>query len=150
MLSCAMQMSGTSVLLEGEFLFSLLCLEYMDKTEEFHNCYEFIIVVKDLILTSSSSYVLKVGFISPDLRHLDLNLSPLTLILRNRKRLVTLGLVHVVCFKLPKVPSFLIELKVAQVYRTTLHWTRTLFFPAALLSQMGLLDPVLDHVRAGG
>lgn len=98
---------GTSVLLEGGFFLSLLCLEYMDKKKEFHNCYEFTVVIKDF--TSSSSYALKLGFISPDLRHLDLNFSPLTFILGYRKRLVTLGLVHVVCFKLLKVPSLLID-----------------------------------------
>lgn len=107
-LTCAMQRSDTSVLLEEEFFLSLLCLEYMDKKKEFHNCYEFTVVIKDLIFTSSSSYALKLGFISPDLTHLDLNFSPLTFVLGNRKRLVTLG-VYVMCFKLLKVPSVFID-----------------------------------------
>lgn len=77
----------------------------MGKKKEFHNCYEFIVVIRGLILSSSSSYALKVRFISSDLRHLDLNFSPLTFILGSRKRLVTLGLVPVVCFKLLKVSS---------------------------------------------
>lgn len=124
-LTCAMQMSGTSVLLEGECVFSLLWLEYIDMKKAFLNCCEFIIVIRALILTSSSSYALKVGFISPDLRHLDLNLSPLTFILGNEKRLVTLGLVHVVGFKLLKVSFLLTELKVVQLHRTnsTLDWS---------------------------
>lgn len=86
------------------------------------NCYEFNVVIRDLILTSFSSYAPKVGFISPDLRHLDLNFSPLTFLLVNRKRLVTLELVHVMYFKLLNVPSPLTELKVVQLFRT-LGWT---------------------------
>lgn len=56
-----------------------------DKKKAFNNCRESIAVIRGLILTSSSSYALKVGLISPDLRHLDLNLSPLTFILGNGK-----------------------------------------------------------------
>lgn len=124
-LTCAMQTSGTSALLEGGCVFSLLWLEYIDMKKAFLNCCEFIVVIRALILTSSSSYALKVGFISPDLRHLDLNLSPLTFILGNEKRLVTLGLVHVVGFKLLKVSFLLTELKVVQLHRTnsTLDWS---------------------------
>lgn len=123
-LTCAMQTSGTSVVLERECVFSLLWLEYMDTKKAFLNCCEFVVVLRGLILTSSSSYALKVGFISPDLRHLDLNLSPLTFLLGNEERLVTLGLVHVVGFKLLKVPFLLTELKVVQLHRTnsTLDW----------------------------
>lgn len=86
------------------------------------NCYEFSVVIRDLILTSFSFYAPKVGFISPDLRHLDLNFSALTFLLVNRKRLVTLGLVHVMYFKLLNVPSLLTELKVVKLFRT-LGWT---------------------------
>jgi len=89
------------------------------------DCYEFSVVVRSLILTSSSSYAQKVGFISPDRRHLDLNSSPLTFFVGNGKRLIALGLVHVTCFKLLAVPSLLIEFKVVQLYRS-LHWTGAL------------------------
>lgn len=142
-------MSGTSVLLEGRYgFFLLLWLEYMGKKKEFHNFCEFIVVIRGLILTSSSSYALKVGFISPDLRHLDLNLSPLTFILGIRKRLVTLGLVHVVCFKLLKVPSHWV--KGSTVIQNCSALDGDILIPAALLSQVGLLAPVLGHVRAEG
>lgn len=86
------------------------------------NCYEFSVVIRDLILTSSSSYILEVRFISPDLKHLDLNFSPFIFLLVNRKRLVILGLVHVMYFKLLNVPSLLTELKVVQLFRS-LGWT---------------------------
>lgn len=76
--------------------------------------YEFSEVIRSLILISFSSYALKEGFVSPYLRYLDRNLPLLTFFPRNGKRLFALGLVHVTCFKLLKVPSFLIELKVVQ------------------------------------
>lgn len=73
----------------------------MDKKKSAHNCCEFSVVIRDLIL-NLFLILCPGGGIQ---RRLDLNSSPLTFFLGNGKRLVTLGFIHVTCFKLLKIPS---------------------------------------------